>query len=302
VSNLLDIVLAAPRNSTNLTGCLSALADQLQGVSDAVAQVRVVVAHAGPISPALAKPFSRGQWIECDRMSTLPDLWGSAIAETHGRVVAVLDADCAVGDDWLIHALTLAASAHDIIGGAVEPHGLKSLAAWAAYFVDYGAFLPPLPSGTPRELAGNNLLIQRALLDDPRVNQFVAPQFWKAHWLNAVRTQGASGVSASELVVTYTKHYAAHEWFAKRLRHARCYATMRLAQSSWHLRLSLIVLAPIVPLILFARVVRNVWPRRRYRREFVLSIPWICVGLVAWACGEWVGCVFGAGHSCSGIV
>jgi hypothetical protein len=293
----LDILCAAPANARNLRGCLTALESQWNGQADGIA---LVVTHAGAVPQTIAQEFPRVRWIECDVGATLPDLWGRAIADTKGEMIALLDGDCPVADDWLNAALALAAQVHDLVGGAVEPRGLKTSAAWAAYFCDYGAFLPPMMPGAAREIAGDNLIVRRALL--AHAPEFVQPRFWKAYFVHALATRGIVGWNTPTLVINYAKNYAAREWLARRFRHARCFGAMRFANKPALRRIGFGALAPLVPAILFARVARNVLPKRRFLHEFVSALPMIVAGVTAWGVGEWVGAWFGADRACEEIV
>lgn len=298
LGNSLDIVCAVSAHARNVRGCLAALEGQLRDrQSDGI---DLVVAHAGAVSTTLARKFPRVRWIECEPNATLPDLWGRGIATTAGEVVAILDADCPVADGWLNVALTLSARDDPLVGGAVEPRGLKTWAAWGAYFCDYGAFLMPLKAGAAREIAGNNMILRRTLF--ARAPEFVSPRFWKAHFMRALSARGIVGTSAPQLVINYDRNYAGREWLARRFRHARCFAAMRAADRSWQARMLFGLLAPLVAILLFVRVARNVLPKRRFWRKFSVAVPWIFAGTTAWALGEWVGDWFGAGNTCKEIM
>ena len=306
MASSLDIIIAAPASATRLAECAQAVARQLP--SDA-RTVTLTVAHASALPPALAQQFPRVHWIACESDATLPTLYGRALTETHGDWIALLDAECAVADGWLEvatdlslrapAALTAGARNDDLFGGAVEPHALHSRAAWAAYFVDYGVFMLPLAAGAASAVAGNNLVMRRALL--ARAPVFATPQFWKSHFVSALAAQGIAPKSAPSLVVTYAKNFPARVWFSRRFTHGRCFAALRVAHGSATTRSARALVAPIVPFVMGARLARDVWPKRRHRREFVLALPWIVAGLVAWACGEWMGTVCGAGTSCAEI-
>jgi hypothetical protein len=61
------------------------------------------------------------------------------------------------------------------------------------------------------------------------------------------------------------------------------------------------VAAPLLPPLLLARILRHAWPRGRYRRQLVASLPWALLAVIAWVVGEWLGNLFGAGQSCERI-
>ncbi len=295
-----DVIVAAPAGRPDVSRALAALARERASLSPEDRErlaVRVVVAHAAgrPMAPSLDV-----EWLDCGAGATLPDLWGRAIAATSGEVVALLEGDVPVGEGWLRAARAAMRERHAVVGGAVEPVGLARAVDWAAYFVDYGAFLPPLPPGSASAVAGNNLLLARDALS-PAIS-LVTPRFWKAHLLAALRARGIVWQSAPAMVVEYSRHYGARSWLARRWRHARCYAAMRVRARSYGARATFALLSPALPLIFSLRLVRSILPRRRFRRELAASLPWIVAGIVAWACGECVGYAAGAGEACDRIV
>ncbi len=296
MTNRLDLLVAAPANASHLETCLRALARACECTN---ADALITVAHAGAVVSALQAQFFCVQWIACEPRAPLPQLWGRALAQTNGEWIAILDAECAVGEGWLAAALTRCDQGAVIFGGVVEPRDLRTRTDWAAYCCDYGAFMQPLDDGIAHEVAGNNLLMRRALLS--RAPEFAAPQFWKAHFVRALQAQGIATLNAPSLVIHYSKRYALRAWLYRRMIHARCFAAMRVANASTMRRMTFALLAPALPFVLLVRMLRRLLPKRRHARELWSSLPQIWLGMCAWAFGEWCGYIFGAGDSCAQI-
>ena len=55
------------------------------------------------------------------------------------------------------------------------------------------------------------------------------------------------------------------------------------------MRARIVAAAPLVPLVLVARVARRVWPLGRYRRHLLRAVPWLLLFASAWALGEAAG-------------
>ncbi|MCA1553978.1 MAG: hypothetical protein LC737_06335 [Chloroflexi bacterium] len=291
MANSLDVLIAAPAPASHLANCLLPFRN--------VRDVQVLVAHAGAVSPLLREQFPRVRWIACEPCATTPELWARAIAVSRAAWIAVLDAHGPIAEGWLDAARALCVSRYSLHSGAVEPRGLRSALAWAAYFCDYGAFMPPLATGKAREVAGNNLLLPRELL--ARAPEFVAPHFWKAHFVRALAAQGIAAQNAPALVVHYEKNIVLAEWLLRRVTHARCFAAMRATRAPLWRRVAFCMGAPLLPLLLLSRLARSVLPKRRYTREFWRALPWTLAGLSAWAFGEWLGYAMGAGSTCDQI-
>ena len=295
----LDILVAAPAAASHLSECLAALEKELSATRGESSAVTLTVARAGSPPPEAAGRFPHARWIACDAGASLPALYGKALGETAGTWIAFLDSDCAVREGWLKAALTLCLAPEIIFGGAVEPGHLKSQSAWAAYFCDYGAFLPPLPPATASAVAGNNLLLRRSALSQAAA--YAAPQFWKTLFVDSLATQGVRSLNAPELLVRYEKNLPGRVWLRRRFDNGRCFAAMRLAHASWSHRLSRVLATPLVPPILLVRLLHDIWPRGRYRAELVGALAWIALGLAAWAAGECAGFILGAGTTCERV-
>ena len=295
----LDIVVAAPATAAHLSKCLDALEKEFNATRSESFAVTLTVARAGTPPPDAALGWPHARWIACDAGASLPALYGRALGETAGKWIAFLDSDCPVSEGWLKAALTLCERSEIIFGGAVEPGRLRLRSAWAAYFCDYGVFLLPLPPATASSVAGNNLLLRRSALN--QAPAYAAPQFWKTLFVHSLATQGVRSLNAPELVVRYEKNLSGRVWLRRRFDNGRCFAAMRLAHASRGQRLARVLTTPLVPLILFVRLLRDIWPGGRYRSELVAALPWIVSGLAAWAAGECAGLILGAGTTCERV-
>jgi hypothetical protein len=299
VADHLDILVAAPATASLLYECLEALEQELNATMSQSIEVTLTVARAGMPPAESASRFPHAQWIACDAGASLPALYGKALGETAGAWIAFLDSDCAVNEGWLKAALMLCGRPEIIFGGAVEPGRLKSPSAWAAYFCDYGGFLPPLPPTLPAAVAGNNLLLRRSALSQARA--YAAPKFWKTLFVHSLATQGVQSHNAPQLVIRYEKNLPGRVWLRRRFDNGRCFAAMRLAHASVGHRLARVLGTPLVPLIMLVRLLRDVWPRGRYRVELIGAVPWTVSGLAAWAAGECAGVMLGAGTTCERV-
>ena len=107
-------------------------------------------------------------------------LLGEALRRTAGEIVAITEATCEVDKGW-VSAIEKAHDAPDpVIGGAVEPDGLRTALDSAAFFAEYGHFMLPLAEGVSDGVPGiTDLSIKRLALDGERVRQ---GRVWKAFW------------------------------------------------------------------------------------------------------------------------
>jgi hypothetical protein len=228
--------------------------------------------------------------------ASLPQLLGMALEHSRGEIIALTDTRCEVDHRWAAALLRAHESAHPVIGGAVEPGALRRLVDWAAYLTDYNQFMLPLNEGSAAELPGNNISIKRWALAHGR--EFVNGEFWKSYWCRQLQAEGLELHLTPEVVVHYHCAYDFWPFLIRRFHHGRCFAGMRLRQIRGFRRVAYLAGAPALPLLLLARTVRAVLPKRRCIGKLALAMPMIYLGMVSWAVGELAGYLCGPGESC----
>jgi hypothetical protein len=86
------------------------------------------------------------------------------------------------------------------------------------------------------------------------------------------------------------------EFLSQRYHYSRSHAGMRNAELGWR-RIVYALGSPALVPLLYTRIARNVFRKRRHRLVFLLSSPLILLYTATWAFGEAVGYVFGGGRS-----
>ncbi len=261
-----------------------------------------VVAVAGRASENAAAGL-RGEGCLVVRIAgqepSLPRLLARGIEAASGDWVALSEGHCTFAPGWLAAAAAAMRCPAAAVGGAVEPGDLRTASDWALYFCDYAAFLPPLPGGPASDLPGNNVLFRRDVLE-----RLATPEpegFWKTFACRRLAASGEKLLADPSLVVRYGRRLSTAELLGRRLTHGRCYGAMRARLIPGSRRLLYAVAAPVLPPLLLARVLRHAWPKERYRRQLVVSLPWALLAVIAWIVGEWLGNLFGAGQSCGRV-
>jgi hypothetical protein len=263
--------------------------------------VEIILAHSSdePPSEAAERTDSGFTIIRLPGATPLPRLLGVALARARGEIIAITDTTCEVAEDWVSEILKAHAAPHPVIGGAVEPDGLRHMVNWASYFCDYGQFMRPLAEGPANELPGNNISVKRWVLE--RGKEFVAPQFWKTYWCRRLQAEGIGLHSTPSIVVYYRKSFRLLPYLLHRFHNGRCFAGMRLRELSPLRRACYVAAAPALPFVLAARMLRRTLGKRRRLAELALSFPVSLVAILAWALGELCGYVAGSGRSCDHV-
>lgn len=288
----LSVIVACTRASRDVEPVLSSLRGQAGIESIEI----IVVDGSGDQAAERSKgENARTTTIRFPRGTTLPTLWGAGIAQSRGEIIAIMDAFSIPDPQWI--AATLAAHEADdlIVGGAVDPMPERSLVDWAAYFCEYGQFMRPLKEGVASELPGNNIAFKRAALE--RGKRFVEPEFWKTYWCRALQQEGVRLRAVSSMVIHDRKSYRLLPFLVRRYHHGRCFAGMRNRQSSAFMRLLYFLGTPLLPVIFLRRITKPVIEKRRYLRQFLLSLPVSILAVVSWSWGECCGYLAGPGRS-----
>lgn len=289
----LTVVVVSFNGSGLLRGCLASLTPQ---VTDDI-QVIAVRSWAAPDDDlaALASDFPAVEWIVAPPRTTVPIMRRLGMRASRGRIVALLEDDCLVRSDWCRAVATAHDQTADVaIGGAVEPGPYRRGRDWAVYFCEYGRFMQPLPERSTTDLAGNNVSYKREVLDalpeDPE-------GFYDVFVHRAWAREGRQLRADATLVIQQVNFWPWRYLTAVPFHHGRAFAGMRLSGTFWPLRAGAGLLAPFLPLLSVARIIRVVAGRRRHLAHLAQALPWIVVFTASWSLGESVGYLRGPGDS-----
>jgi glycosyltransferase involved in cell wall biosynthesis len=293
----LSIIIAGRNCSAVIHQCLAALEAQPERE-----QFEVIVADSSTDGTA-AVIRQHFPWVHLrhfDRPLTLPELRGRALAVAQGDILAILDPYSIVAPDWTAELLKAHSERPEpVIGGSVELFQAEqqSLAAWTLYFNEYGMFMPPATAGPTPILPGSNISYKRPALGD--LGRFETESFWKtfANWES--EAAGQPLWLAPAVKVYLHKPIPLSAFFRSRFAHGRCFAGMRVAGAGRGQKLFRALTTPFLPALLWYRWAGVYWPKKRRRRQFLLTLPGQWLLFTNWAAGELWGYLFGPGQSCN---
>ncbi|MGI8497104.1 MAG: glycosyltransferase [Gemmatimonadaceae bacterium] len=288
----LSVVVPSVNGASDLLGCLEALDGQR---SDVALEVLVVDRCGAELRRLVASRFPWVRVLAAERHTTIPELRAMAFSAARADAVAVIEDHVIVPPGWaraMVDALREGAA---VVGGAVENAATGRTVDWAAFLCEYSHCLLPLPAGPSSWLTGNNIVYRKDVLDRHRA--VTESGQWENHLHDAVRAEGVTLLCRPDIIVGHRKHYTIREYLTQRYLYARSYAGARVAGASVARRLAYGVASLALPPLLGYRIVSRVLAKKRHRRELVRSIPLLALFVTAWAAGEAVGSVAGAGDS-----
>jgi hypothetical protein len=214
----------------------------------------------------------------------------AALAVARGDLIAIVEDGGLPRPDWARTAARLHQQPWAVVGGAVEPVQSTSL-GWALYLCDYSRYGLPFRSGEARWLSDVNVVYKRRAIESTRAvwqERFHEPL---VHW--DLMRRGEVLYLAADLVVDHQRrHGRLASTLEERFRWGRLFGHIRSRELGALQRLALILAAPLVPWVVFARILRA--QAARGRVTLCLRVmPMLLLVLGARSAGEAVGCATG---------
>lgn len=296
----LSVVVTVVESGAVLERCLDALAQQVDApmlevlvpwdptVPDVPARV---AGRAGVRAVALASAGPAAH--EGERHALYDRRRAAGLAQASGRVVALLEDRSVPRPDWARSVLR----AHDradagAVGGAVEP-AVQGVLGWAVYFCDYGRYQLPFAAGPRAWVSDVNVSYARPALEATRPHWEDRYHESVVHW--ALQEQGRPLVLDPTVVVGHGRGslgFAAG--LSERFHWGRVFGYTRARTGSLAARTAHTLAAPVLPLVLWARLLGQRLQRRgRSLGPFLAATPAILLFLTAWCLGEAAGTATG---------
>ena len=295
----LSVVVASLFTLSDLKNCLGEILEQ-SGIASSAIEIIVADCCLKEKAAEWIEKFPAVEFVVFPERTSLAKLLGAGIARASGAIIVVTDSSCIVAGEWISSILRAhEAEKSPVIGGAVEMSKNGKLTDWAAYFCDYGEFMPPAPRGIVEVVSGNNFSVKRAALR--RGTEYVAPEFWKTLWCRQLQSEGIELFSEPAICVGSRKTYKLNSFLVSRFHQGRCFAGMRFAEQTFSRRIFYSVGSIFLPVVFLYRIAAPVLHRKRFFGKFILSFPIIVLAVVFWSVGEAFGFLAGTGTSCRRI-
>ena len=289
----LSVLVTARTLDAAFAPCLDALLGECAG-GVANGSIEIVAAGAGAVPPELGNRFAGVIVMATPEGTPVATTRAAALRRARGRAIACTDPACRVAPGWLA-TVRCALAEHPVVGGAVEPCAGR-VRDWAAYWCEYGHYLPPLAAGQAADLTGNNVAYRREALAAGGALDPAGRVYWKATVHRRLRAAAIPLWAEPRLVVRHERAVAFAPFLRRRFHHGRCFAATRAAATGRRWRY--VAGVPLLPAVFLARLYASVWPKGRYRRELLLATPLLWALYAVWSAGEWAGALLGPGDSC----
>lgn len=201
-----------------------------------------------------------------------------------GDVIAILEDRGAPWPDWGRRMLDAHARLpHGVIGGAVA-NACDEPCAWAVYFCDFGRYQPPFEAGARAYVTDVNVGYKRRVLDQSRPVWESRYHETTVHW--SLRRAGETLFLTPEIGVDQQRcGLRLRPLLVERFVWGRLFGYTRVRDGGALRRMVWTAVSPVLPIVLFARLVRSQITRPTLGR-FVRVSPIVVLCLVAWSAGE----------------
>jgi Glycosyl transferase family 2 len=285
----LSVVIASVNGMPYLGKCLDALAERAP-------QAEVVVADW---TDEATRTEVRERWplvklLSFDEPMAIPELRAAGVFAAQAPVVALIEDHCLVAPEWADRLVAAHAEGHGVAGGPIRNVATGRIRDWAAFFCEYSAVMEPMPRGPVAGLPGMNVSYGPDAL--AAIDDLLREGRWE-NWLHPrLQERGFELWCEPEALVEHDKDFDLGEFLSQRYHYSRSYAGMRNPDLGAR-RVLYALGTPLLVPVLYARMARNVFSRRRVRRQFALATPLVLLYIAVWAFGELVGNLFGGGRS-----
>jgi hypothetical protein len=236
--------------------------------------------------------------LEVDGNPGIPYLRAAGFERARGEIVAFIGEHYVADARWCDAILEAFDREVDGVGGPVEMLCPPVLTNWAGYLCEYSALMLPGERSPTEGIAGNNCAYRRTTLSSRNCETLRTN--WEFFVQQDLRARGAQLYFEPSMVVSLKRDFSLGRFLSIRFNFSRSFAAMRRARVGTKAVLYTLLTPALVPLM-FWRVAKPIFRKRRYIREFAIAAPLVALICLSAALGEAAGYVLGSGQSLGGV-
>jgi GT2 family glycosyltransferase len=283
----LSVVVATYNARATVDVCLDSLHRQKTGEPF---EIILVDSSTDGTADHVRRHYPRVRLLESPDRLYCGDARNLAMKVAEAPIVAFLDADCFVDENWIESVLEAHRSPHWLVGGIIDNGSRRSLVSWAYYFCEFSLWLPRSKPAEIAEIAGCCLSFKREAFE--KYGPFLCGTYCSDtafHW--RVQRDGYKVLFAPSIRVFHTVDSKVLEFLEHVMMHRSYFTRVALSQkklAAWQ-RPLLAALAPVYPFLLTALTAGRVLRCPRYLPVFLISLPLVFLAFCARAWGEVIG-------------
>lgn len=216
----------------------------------------------------------------------------AGLAVARGDLIAIVEDRGVPRSEWAAIACRVHEQHPNLaIGGAIE-NGRDRVLNWAVYLCDFGRYQRPFAPGPRSQVSDVNVVYKRRAIEQTR-------DIWKERFHEplvhrALERGGESLFVSPDLIVDQMRdHLSMGSLLRERVAWGRLFGALRARQTSPARRAMLVVASPLVPGLLFARIVRDQVAKGGSLARLAKVSPAAILLLTVWAAAEALGTLTG---------
>jgi glycosyltransferase involved in cell wall biosynthesis len=285
----LSVVVASVNGMPYLGRCLDSLVERCPEAEIVVADCTDEQTRQG-----VREGWPQAKLVAFDEPTSVPALRAAGIAAAAAPHVALIEDHCVVRNGWAPQLLAAHRAGRSVVGGPISNGSPERIRDWAGFLFEYSAYMEPATEGAVDVLPGMNVSYDRRAI--AAIDDLLREGKWES-WLHArLRARGFELHCEPRASLDHVKDFGFRDFVLQRFHYARAFAGMRNEDLGARRFLYALGAPALIPL-LYLRTARNVFRRRRHRRELLLATPLILVYTAVTAVGEGIGFLFGGGRS-----
>jgi hypothetical protein len=217
------------------------------------------------------------------------------LALARGEIVALIEDHGIPARDWSAKIVERHRQPFAAVGGAIE-NGVDRPLNWAVYFCDFLRYQNPLPEGESSIASDANVSYKQSAL---RAIRPVWEEVFHESAVNGALRLRGEAIALAPDVVLYQNRLGLRFGSALKERFVwgRSYAATRAKLAGTLHRMFWAVFAPVLPVLIVARMARMALEKRRTLGPFIKALPLTAALVVSWSSGEFAGYVTGRANA-----
>ncbi|MCI0412545.1 glycosyltransferase [bacterium] len=287
-----SVVVASVVGPPFVDDCIASLAQQ---EDEPDFEVLVVDCHGEGTRNRLQQKYPFVKIFPQDSRKTIPELRRIGVENARGDFVAIIEEHCTAAKNWVNTIANSFDPQVAAIGGTVQDDNYVRLRDWVTYFVEYNAYMPPMPQGNVYDLPGNNVAFRKEILLK-HLSQ-LKEGYWEAFLYSRLAEEGAILKSVPAMVVYHRGPFPYGYYLGQRYLFSRAYAGARRKVMPPGKRFIYTLVSPALPALLLARISARVLQKKHRVGKYVRTFPLLIPAAVVYIAGELMGYLFGPGDA-----
>ena len=283
-----SVAIVAISSARCTAACLDAIEAQ-EGAAEFETLVSYDPAFEGYDELAIRYPWVR--FVRPAEGATPGQIASLAMRDARGEYILMTEDHCIPAPNWVAEMAGAYREGMAAVGGRVEAFPGGGPFDVAFYLVDFFKYGNPLQSGESETVTIANVLYRKSYLGqieevwrdgflEPEVNAALRARFGK------LQLHAPSETRMNRRVSLY-------DGCRERYAFGRLFGAARVQHISWAMRFFFVLTSPLLPVILFARMLRRALLSAERFRGFCYALVPLVAMLVFWSWGEWLGYVTG---------